>query len=45
VQRNGRIMASDAAQAGLTVDGYSSCYKESGLDYLKALGYTVIQAI
>lgn len=25
--------------------GYSDCYRESGLDYLKALGYKVIQAI
>lgn len=25
--------------------GYSSCYRISGLDYLKALGYRVIQAI
>jgi hypothetical protein len=24
---------------------YTSCYRESGLDYLKALGYRVIQAI
>lgn len=25
--------------------GYSDCYRESGLEYLKALGYRVIQAI
>jgi hypothetical protein len=25
--------------------GFSDCYRESGLNYLKALGYTVIQAI
>ena len=25
--------------------GYSSCYRESGLKYLSAIGYTVIQAI
>lgn len=25
--------------------GYSDCYRESGLDYLKAIGYRVIQAI
>jgi len=25
--------------------GYSSCFRESGLDYLRALGYKVIQAI
>lgn len=32
------------ADANLT-RGYSSCYKESGLSYLEALGYTVIGAI
>lgn len=26
-------------------EGYTDCYKQSGLDYLKGLGYTVIQAI
>ncbi len=26
-------------------DGYQSCYKESGLDYLRVLGYRVISAI
>lgn len=25
--------------------GYSDCYKHSGLEYMKALGYTVIRAI
>lgn len=25
--------------------GWSSCYRKSGLDYLKALGYTVIHAL
>jgi hypothetical protein len=25
--------------------GWASCHKESGLDYLKALGYTIIAAI
>lgn len=25
--------------------GYASCYRESGLEYLKAIGYRVIQAI
>ena len=25
--------------------GYASCYRHAGLDYLKALGYSVIQAI
>jgi len=25
--------------------GYTSCYREAGLDYLKARGYTVAQAI
>lgn len=25
--------------------GYSDCYRDSGLDYLKAIGYLVIQAI
>lgn len=32
------------ADANLT-RGYSSCYKESGLSYLEALGYSVISAI
>jgi hypothetical protein len=25
--------------------GYQSCIREPGLDYLKSLGYTVVQAI
>jgi hypothetical protein len=33
-------IASDDCEAG-----YSDCYREAGLDYLKALGYRVIQAI
>lgn len=45
VQRNARIMACDAAKAGIVEWGYSDCYKESGLDYLKALGYRVIKGI
>jgi hypothetical protein len=31
--------------ANYTEQGYRSCYRESGLDYLKAIGYRVIQAI
>ena len=31
--------------ANWTDKGYADCYKESGLDYLKRLGYSVIQAI
>lgn len=28
-----------------TKDGYTSCFRESGLDFLKAIGYRVIEAI
>lgn len=31
--------------ANWTSDGWSSCYKLPGLDYLRAIGYTVIQAL
>ena len=31
--------------ANYTDKGYADCYKESGLDYLRRLGYSVIQAI
>lgn len=31
--------------ANWTEQGYADCYKESGLDYLRSLGYSVIQAI
>lgn len=42
-------MAFDLEKAWVNSDdcetGYSSCFRESGLNYLKALGYKVIQAI
>ena len=35
----------DAERSGDGEAGYRDCYREAGLDYLKALGYRVIQAI
>ncbi len=45
VQRNARKLARDAESAGKLISGYSSCFRESGLKYLEAIGYRVIQAI
>jgi hypothetical protein len=45
IARHSRVMASEAAERGETVSGWQDCYRESGLKYLQALGYRVIQAI
>lgn len=45
VARNGRRLASEASERGDTAEGWQDCYRLVGLDYLKALGYRVIQAI
>lgn len=45
VEYNARRLAAEAESAGVTQEGYSSCYKESGLKYLEAFGYRVINAI
>lgn len=33
------------ANYSAALDGYTDCYRESGLNYLTAIGYTIIQAI
>lgn len=35
----------EAESAGKLISGYGSCFRESGLKYLEAIGYRVIQAI
>lgn len=45
VQRDARRMAREAEESGRVISGYSDCYREAGLQYLKAIGYRVIQAI
>lgn len=39
------VLATEAEQRGETVSGYADCYRESGLKYLSAIGYRVIQVI
>lgn len=38
-------MESEWRASDKSESGYSDCYRESGLDYLKAMGYTIISAI
>ena len=45
VEARARALASEAEAAGEMVSGYSSCFRDSGLKYLEARGYNVIQAL
>jgi hypothetical protein len=45
IAEKARQMESDWRASDQCESGYSDCYRESGLKYLKALGYTVINAI
>jgi hypothetical protein len=42
VEVNGEFVTRELPKAQ---QGYTGCYREPGLKYLSALGYTVIQAI
>lgn len=43
--KKARQLEKDWQQSDDCESGYTSCFRKSGLDYLKALGYRVIQAV